>query len=592
MKGFPQPGEAGRPAPKESPPSSSDLETLRELLFAQEKKQLNGLRERFENPSLHARDVSQVLPQAVLLASAKDGQLAAALTPAVETALQASVKRDPSILVNAIFPVFGPAIRKSISETFSKLVQTLNQVLEHSLSLQGWKWRLEAARTGRSFAEVVLAHTLLYRVEQVFLIHKQSGLLLLHLCAPHARAQDADMVSGMLTAIQDFAHDSFRAPAGEALQTLEIGELNLLVETGPAATLAAVIRGHAPREFRVVLQCALENIHGAQGPALESFDGDATPFELARAEMESCLQAQFANPGPKRSSTKLWVLSGLVLLLLAVWLGFWAAERTRWKNCLERLKAEPGIVVTESGKRSGNYFVSGLRDPLAVEPAKLLADFKIDPLKVAWHWEPYQSLTPELMLTRATTLLQPPATVALQVRDGVLIAAGHAQASWLERLRTQALLLPGIRALDESGLRDEQPASLASFVKDLQERKLSFNEGLQLTPGQEAAMEAIAAQLQDVRNVAVRTRQAATVLVVGHTDKSGTEEYNLRLSRQRAEHVVSLLIARGVPAALLKPIGVGDHEPSRPNLPQQDEPQDRRVTFRLALEDATNLPLP
>lgn len=65
-------------------------------------------------------------------------------------------------------------------------------------------------RTGASFAEVVLRHTLLYRVEQVFLVHRESGLLLHHLTAQSIAAQAPDMVAGMLTAIQDFARDSFQ----------------------------------------------------------------------------------------------------------------------------------------------------------------------------------------------------------------------------------------------------------------------------------------------------------------------------------------------------------------------------------------------
>ena len=361
MSQSPLPDSASASPPLEAAPATNDLEAIRELLFAGEKRQLDGLQQRIENPVLHAQDVSQVLPRAVALAAAKDEQLTVALTPAVESALKASVKRDPSTLVNAIFPIIGPAIRKSISEMFSALVQSLNQTLEQSFSTQGLKWRLEAARTGRSFGEVVLAHTLLYRVEQVFLIHQRTGLLLRHLCAPHIRAEDAGMVSAMLTAIQDFARDSFRAPAGETLHTLEIGELIVWVESSPFATLAALIRGQAPYEFRAVLQNALENIHREQGAALESFDGDASAFELAQPHLESCLRAQFAQP-KKKSSAKLLLLGGVAVALLAVWLGSVIRDRQRWAGYVQRLKTEPGIVVTESGKHWGRYFVAGLRD--------------------------------------------------------------------------------------------------------------------------------------------------------------------------------------------------------------------------------------
>jgi hypothetical protein len=56
------------------------------------------------------------------------------------------------------------------------MMQSFNQTIDHSLSFKGLAWRIEAWRTGRPFAEVVLLHTLRFRVEQLFLIHRDTGL--------------------------------------------------------------------------------------------------------------------------------------------------------------------------------------------------------------------------------------------------------------------------------------------------------------------------------------------------------------------------------------------------------------------------------
>jgi len=569
--------------PVEPATSANDLDSIRDLLFGEEKRQLDVLQGRIEDPRRRANDVSRVLPQAIILASGRDEQLAGALTPAVESALQASVKRDPSILANAVFPIIGPAIRKSIAETLSKLVQSLNQTLEHSLSLQGLKWRLEAARTGKSFAEVVMAHTLVYRVEQVFLIHRKTGLLLQQITAPHIRSKDADMVSGMLTAIQDFAQDSFRVSAGEALHTMQIGELTVWVELGPLAKLAAVIRGHAPSEFRTVLQSALEHIHREQGAALESFEGDAAPFELVRPHLEACLQVQFAEAARKKSSTMGRVLAGVVLALLAVWLVFSIREKRRWAGFLERLKTEPGIVVTETGKRSGKYFVAGLRDPLATDPAGLLPEFKLKPEKVASRWKPYQALSPGLVLKRATNLLRPPAGVTLRAQDGVLFANGRAPGAWIESARTRATMLPGIHAYDDSGLSYDTREMLAARQQVIEQTVVFFEEDLRLGAGHEAAIGPLAAQLNELGQTALRSGGRVRVSVIGHSDKTGTDEQISSLSRQRAELVANLLATRGVPSSLLTTTGVGAREPWQPDSPEQD-PRNRRVTFRVVQE--------
>ena len=77
--------------------------------------------------------------------------------------------------------VIGPAIRRSISEALRALLQNLNRTLDQSFSLKGLSWRIEAWRTGVPFHQILLRNTLIYRVEQVFLIHRDSGLLIQHL---------------------------------------------------------------------------------------------------------------------------------------------------------------------------------------------------------------------------------------------------------------------------------------------------------------------------------------------------------------------------------------------------------------------------
>src|SRR5262249_25017597 len=51
-----------------------------------------------------------------------------------------------------------------------------------------------------------------------------------------------------------------------------------------------------------------------------------------------------------------------------------AAEIAAWEAAIRRLRAEPGIVVTEAQRSGdGRYAVSGLRDPLAIDPEAVLS---------------------------------------------------------------------------------------------------------------------------------------------------------------------------------------------------------------------------
>jgi len=112
------------------------------------------------------------------------------------------------------------------------MIQSFDKTLEYSLSVQGLKWRWEALRTKKPFGEIVLLHTLLYQVEQVFLIHRKSSLGIQHVVSKNVKIQDPDLVAGMLSAIRDFVQDSFKLEKDETLGTLRMGS-NRTIRSGP-----------------------------------------------------------------------------------------------------------------------------------------------------------------------------------------------------------------------------------------------------------------------------------------------------------------------------------------------------------------------
>jgi len=304
-------------APHE-PARDANIDELRALIVGPEQRSLAALQARLDDKEGRAEDLAEVLPR-VLLQHAQDPHFTTALTPPIEKAITTSVQRNPKPLADALFPVMGPAIRKAVAAGLAGMVDSLNRTLEHSLSGRSLRWRLEAMRTGKSFAEVVLIKTLLYRVEQVFLIDRKSGLLLSHVWADSTDVQDADMVSGMLTAIRDFVQDSFKVSAGDSLEALKVGELSVWIEPGPRAIVAAVIRGAAPPDFRNRLQEAVESIHLQFGDALESFNGDTAPLADARNTLEACLHAEFRADEKKPRTRGAWIVATVAVLALLLW---------------------------------------------------------------------------------------------------------------------------------------------------------------------------------------------------------------------------------------------------------------------------------
>ncbi|MGH9942249.1 MAG: OmpA family protein, partial [Pyrinomonadaceae bacterium] len=509
------PSEDGHAPP---PPDGAEMAELRSLLLGPAERQIAEIHARLTDPQRQIEEVSRVLPEAIDVRTRRDDEVAAALQPTVERAINISVRRDPKALVDAIFPVMGPAIRRAIAAALSGMVQSFNRTLEYSLSVRGLKWRFEALRTGRSFAEVILLHTLRYRVEQVFLIHRETGLLLQHVSAGAggggAAVQDADMVSGMLTAIQDFVHDSFSTAQGDQLETLQVGELTVWVEQGPLALLAGVIRGNAPQELRQVFQSTLEKIHLRFNPHLKDFEGDAAVFEPARPLLEDCLEAQYdagVQAGAKRNiwlSPASLALSVVVAALL-VWVVLHWRDARRWDAYLQRLKAEPGLVVTDAGVRAGKYFVGGLRDPLAADPETLLAEAKLERGDVVGRWQPYQALTGEFVAARARKLLQPPDTIDLKVEGGVLQAVGTASHEWIVETRRAVRFMPGLSEFREDRLFDTDVIEKQFLLFEL--------DRSQLVPGQGEKLNNLVAEFEKVSALARSMGRRVRVEITGRT---------------------------------------------------------------------------
>jgi len=619
--------------------SNEDISELRKLLLGPLQAQHEKLRKRLDTPALRAQDVGDVLPEAIALRAAQDKKMELSLEPITARAIRKSIQKDRQAMVDVLFPVMGPAIRKSITTAIQGMVQSFNLLLEHSVSIQGFKWRFEALRTHKPFAEVVLLHTLVYQVEQIFLIHRDSGLLLQHAVAKTVVVQDPDLVSSMLTAIRDFMQDSFGAAKEETLDTLSMGERRIWIEQGNHVILAAVIRGNPPLDFQTVLRDAVDEIQFQQSKNLANFNGDTAPLEASHPILEGCLQTQYKKKKRKRSFIP-WILLGLVAVAVGIWLFHIYRDHRLWTQYLTRLRSEPGIVVTNIERRSGRHQIRGLRDPLASDPQQILQSMDLDPQKVVFQWEPYQSWFPPFARQRIERILQPPATIQLEFKEGVLQARGSALRDWLVAVRklviaipwivryedggvsdiddiiqpppsvslkivgdqlqatgsashqwivrTRQLIqsIPGIGGWQEDRLIDTDLAALSNIRQELQQQiifMLSSTEAI--APGQLPALLNLMRKIKTLDSIALRLGKKVHIEIVGHADSQGPEDINLAISRRRAERLLAALGLSELSATRISTVAVGSKEPVRKETTPSDREYNRSVTFKVTIHD-------
>jgi outer membrane protein OmpA-like peptidoglycan-associated protein len=96
----------------------------------------------------------------------------------------------------------------------------------------------------------------------------------------------------------------------------------------------------------------------------------------------------------------------------------------------------------------------------------------------------------------------------------------------------------------------------------------------EVRPGLYSEINRVAGILNQYPNTLIR--------VEGHTDSIGSDEYNLNLSRRRANTVKTLLVQRGVAPGRIEVIGYGKTMPVATNGSEAGRQMNRRVEIKIA----------
>ena len=153
--------------------SDPQLEQIRTLILGKENQLVT------ESIKKEARNiVTDVFTEALHDRQNSDGSVNKVLQPLVEDSVKHSVTHNSERLVSSLYPLVGSLVRKSVTAFLTEFMEKTNQLLESSLTLKGLKWRIKARQAGVSFAQYAASQIFVYRVEHVFLIHRETGLLL------------------------------------------------------------------------------------------------------------------------------------------------------------------------------------------------------------------------------------------------------------------------------------------------------------------------------------------------------------------------------------------------------------------------------
>ncbi|MGD9265652.1 MAG: hypothetical protein PVJ71_07730 [Lysobacterales bacterium] len=603
--------------PKTPPSDADDLRRLRELLLGDHIEQIDSVSERVQNPEMRTGDVAEVLPGAMDRIIADPVTKPRIEKPMVDT-IRGAIKRDTESFAEALFPVLGPAIRRAVADALKSLVQRVNSAIEHSFSIKGLRWRLEAARSGVPFGQIVLRETMLYVVQEVFLIQPGSGLVLAKVRRADMLTLDEDAFSAMLTAIQSFIQDSMGMEDGEKLRSAELGDRTVWLIDGPRAVLACLVVGSPPLEVREHLRETLEAVHAQFADELDLPPDQLSNQSGIEALLETALRGEMAE-SDKRSSPWLtflpWVVAGALLLAFLSWTGWKNLQLHRQEAAVASLfDAEPGYVLTAHDSGSGEIRLHGLRDPLSRPPVAVLAESGHDTDNITAVFRPYLSLDDAFVLRRLRESLDI-GNADLQLEGAALTVNGSLTPSQRSSLAKLPGLHPVIDTVDLSGTRLEAAAAAAlahrelnaptdveitpaedrllvtgsnaawyaavaprirpiggwpldfsplraSVIDALDERldavngqSLMFTRLSELAAGESGKLEELSRELTEIQELAAIVDQGIQVSLLGYADGTGQRERNIEIAAMRAGMVLDALVGAGLDPAIITTSG-------------------------------------
>ncbi|MGB1200668.1 MAG: OmpA family protein [Cognaticolwellia aestuarii] len=551
--------------------SEQQLEKVRTLLLGKENSRIT------KSIQKDARSlVADVITEALHDRQKKDNSVNKVLQPFVEESVKQSVAHNSEQLVSSLYPLVGSLVRKSVAAFLSDFMEKTNQLLENSLTIKGLKWRFKARQSGVSYAQYAASQTFVYRVEHVFLIHRETGLLLNTVALDHESKSNADIVSAMLTAINDFVGDSFLSDQEgqkEQLQSVSTDNFNLLIKPGPSALVVAAVSGNPPQSISNQLQLTLENIHSLYFDELNRFNGDNKDFNSADNLLRDCLLSEQKEIVAKQKKTP-W-LAWLIVLLVVIYVGYqsfnWFKSAQLHEKIMQ-LDSQPGIIIKQLKiKQLDDITLDVLRDPDALNIHDWLKDNALNPAQLTITERNYHSLDQQILQQRAQRIVSAYPNISASWKNHSLMLTGTIDLIKTEQLRN-TLAIAGFTEgenlnTEQLNLVSNTPSSTHKEIKQqlfdqlvgrIASIQLNFSVASEnITPQMQPSLQRLYLYIQQLTPIAKELNIDFGLLILGSSDNTGNKSTNNILSMKRANNTAEILQRKGIAKDRMYVVGLG-----------------------------------
>ncbi len=419
---------------------SDDRQKLKALLLSEELAQLKAIHKLLNDKQQLTKKVSEVLDPAADMVIATNPDFQKKFSKVDPKSYVRAVKANKQTFIDALLPIIGPMIRKSVSSAIRRFVADVNRAVEMGISAKALKWRWKSFTSGVPFAEIVFNNTIEYQVQQVFLIDNHSGMLIEYVGHEEDLLQDKEAMSAMLTAIQDFVKDSVSRD-GEGLSAAELGDELVWLIHGNKANIAAVIKGAPTARLRDSMSGVLEGIHLDYFRQLDDQNQWNNSPEL-KSELEKMLLTKTQSDDEEKSKGINYWPWLIAILAIVIWLSWSAYQHQSTKNTItEQLNQTPGFVLQDLKFEDDKFIAYGMQDPLT--------SFTDLGSQVEIISTPFISLQDEIVAKRVANILDQPSIQVQSNNNQVTLVGAIDESIDIRQQLDYIRLMPGVSQLSD-----------------------------------------------------------------------------------------------------------------------------------------------
>ncbi len=523
---------------------------------------------------------------------AQDPQaLSRALQGVISPAITEGIANNKEKMIDALYPIMGGMISKYVTQAIKEMMETINQKIEQGFSVERYKRKLKAKLTGVSESELLLEESADAHVDAMFIIHKETGLLISEAHLEESRIGDPHMVASMASAIRDFINDwiADNAQIADEIQILSYGNATLYIESAGSVYLIAFLDSEPDYEQRTQINHFFGSLIKKYATFFQTFDGDESAPEVTALsdEMQAYLQAHMSQKAETPTTTAKknpakYLFWGVGIVLIA-YAGYGLKSFYDQRTMLSQIVEKTGEHL-QIEERNGKDVISGLlQDQAHIETIRKIVRYYYPKDEVqldlglsieaaenmqSQAQQKYRKMLEAQQHTIAT--LEDSVEKALRISDERLEKIEKT----LEKNSRERMVRQEIAKL--TGIKKEIGKALENALGDVpyydrKKRVLNFSslhlfEAGKTEPNGEKMQVVISLFERYLTALEPYMPYIKYVTVRSYSDSSGSNEENLRLTTARAQKVKAYLlqipeVRHDLLGKHLKAVGEGERAP-------------------------------